>query len=420
MIDADRRVLALAAARAADAFSNSFLIVVLPLYIENGPVGGSLFGLAGAAAIGVVLGVVGFTHSALQPLVGRTSDALGRRRVFVLAGLGLLAVANLAYAWTGSLGGVLGVRLLQGVALALAIPTTIALVSEVSAIGNRGESMGLYNTLRLVGYAIGPVLAGAVVHGGPYPLPAAGATISGFAAAFGLAAAAALAGFAVVAAVVQDPDELETQAGQRGAGRVLDEGADGLDPVFALAVATFFVAIGLSLIGSIENEINARLDQSPVAFGLQFSAFLVPHVLLQIPIGRWSDRHGRRPFVLAGLAFFVPATLVQGFVTEPWQLVAARFGQGLAAAVFFAPGLALAGDLAEDAGTGASMGLVTSGFGLGVASGPIVSGFLVAWGFAVPFAVGAACAGLAWGLVATQVSETVTADGSASESAEAS
>ncbi|PSP70892.1 MFS transporter, partial [Halobacteriales archaeon QH_9_66_26] len=37
-LEADRRILVLALARMADSFGNSFLIVVLPLYITTGPV----------------------------------------------------------------------------------------------------------------------------------------------------------------------------------------------------------------------------------------------------------------------------------------------------------------------------------------------------------------------------------------------
>ena len=47
-------------------------------------------------------------------------------------------------------------------------------------------------------------------------------------------------------------------------------------------------------------------------------------------------------------------------------------------------------------------------FGSGVAFGPLLSGFLVAFGFVVPFAVGAALAAVGAVLVRTQVEETVT------------
>jgi len=47
-------------------------------------------------------------------------------------------------------------------------------------------------------------------------------------------------------------------------------------------------------------------------------------------------------------------------------------------------------------------------FGFGVAFGPLMSGFLVSFGFAVPFAFGAALAAVGVILVWTQVEETMT------------
>jgi MFS family permease len=48
------------------------------------------------------------------------------------------------------------------------------------------------------------------------------------------------------------------------------------------------------------------------------------------------------------------------------------------------------------------------GFGLGTAIGPLASGFLVRFGFVVPFAVGASLAAVALVVVYSQVQETLT------------
>jgi MFS family permease len=47
-------------------------------------------------------------------------------------------------------------------------------------------------------------------------------------------------------------------------------------------------------------------------------------------------------------------------------------------------------------------------FGFGVAAGPLLSGFLVAYGFIVPFALAAALAAIGAILVVTQVEEVIT------------
>lgn len=406
----DRRVLALAVARAVDAFGNSFIVLVLPLYIASLPSGSDLLGLPEAAAIGIVLSVLGLVNSGLQPFTGRASDRLGRRRALIITGLGLLAVANLGYIWATSYPALLGLRVLQGVALALAIPATLALITDLSEVGNRGTSMGLFNTFRLAGYAAGPLVAAWVVAGGPYAFPVAGhdLSLSGFEAAFLAASAAVAAGMVLVLWMVKDPPELSPMARSGTTLRIRSTVPDRwLDPVFILALATLVLAISISLIASLENEINAHLGQGPRAFGLQFSILLAPHLVLQAPVGRLADRWGRLPLVVAGMVLLVPSTLVQGYVTAPWEMVAARLGQGLASVLFFAPSLAMAGDLSQGRGAGSSLSLLSMAFGLGAALGPLAAGFLVVYGYPVPFLVGGVLAGIGAILTWTQLRETL-------------
>lgn len=93
----DRRVLVLALARMADSMGNSFLIVVLPLYVASGQVTGSTFGLTEALITGLVLSMFGLFNSIIQPFAGRLSDRSGRRKPFILIGLVVLTVTNFTY-----------------------------------------------------------------------------------------------------------------------------------------------------------------------------------------------------------------------------------------------------------------------------------------------------------------------------------
>jgi len=61
-LDVDGRVLVLALARFADAVGNSFLVVVLPLFIASGTVSGDAFGLSPAFVTGLVLSLYGFLN----------------------------------------------------------------------------------------------------------------------------------------------------------------------------------------------------------------------------------------------------------------------------------------------------------------------------------------------------------------------
>jgi MFS family permease len=401
----DGRVIVLGIARMADALGNSFLIVVLPLYIASPNVAGSGFGLTEALITGLVLALFGLASSAAQPIAGRLSDRAGRRKAFVIAGLGLLAVSNFAFSLTGDYVGLLVIRVLQGIGGALTITASIALVNEISATENRGSNMGTYNSLRLVGFGSGPLAAGVVIAAGPYTLPIFG-ELTGFNAAFYIATLSALVSIALVGVFVHDPAETTATTDDLAlAIRARGEGL--LDPVFALGIATLFMAMCIALIAPIEPRINTRLGQGPTLFGIEFAALIATLALVQPLVGRVSDRYGRRTFIIVGLGLLIPTTVVQGLVVTPWQMIVARLLQGATAAMVFAPALALAGDLARSDQSGAQLSVLTVAFGLGISSGQLATGYLVRYGFVTPFAFGAVLAAIGVVIVYTQVEETV-------------
>ncbi|WP_433624921.1 MFS transporter [Halomicrococcus sp. NG-SE-24] len=409
LLETDRRVLALALARMADAVGNSFLIVVLPVYIAEGAVSGSAFGLTQTMVTGVVLSLFGFLNSFTQPFAGRLSDRTGKRKAFILFGLAVLVVTNVAYAFAGTYLSLIVVRALQGVGVAFTIPCTIALVNELATTDTRGGNMGVFNTFRLLGFGMGPIAAGSVVELGPYSF--GGFAVNGFEAAFYVAAVGALVSYLLVTLLVNDPESTEANAGE-DLSVSLRDGDGGLDPVFTLGLATLFLAVSIALLSTIEPRINERLSQGKTWFGLQFAVFVLAQVVLQTPVGSASDRYGRRPFILAGLVLLVPSTLVQGFVATSTGMLLARLVQGVAGALVFAPALALAGDLAREGQSGTQLSVLTMAFGLGTAVGPLASGFLVRFGFATPFAFGATLAAVAALLVYSQVEETVSREAS--------
>jgi len=415
----DSRVLVLGLARMVGAVGNSFLIVVLPLYIASGAVDveGLIDQTVGAGAlsvtlsepllIGIVLSLFGFLNSLSQPFTGQLSDRIGARKPFILAGVGLLGTASGLYVFASEYWMLVGLRIVQGLGAALSIPATVALVNEYAASAEeRGGNFGLFNTFRLLGFGAGPLVAGAIVEAGPYPL--GGVTLSGFEMAFAIACVGAYTSFALVALFVFDPerDDSAAEAGDEVALRV--RGTDQLlDPVFTLGVGAVIVGICIALFATIQPQINARLDQGSTWFGAQFAAVTIANVALQVPIGRAADRYGRRPFLVAGLLLLIPATILQGFVTSALTMLLVRLLQGVAVALSFVPSLALAGDLAGDGQSGTTLSVLTMGFGLGVAIGPLASGALVTVGFAVPFLVGGALAILALAAAITQIQETL-------------
>ena len=402
----DKRVIFLGIARMADAMGNSFLIVVLPLYIASDAISGNFLGLKESLITGLILGVFGLITSFVQPFAGRLSDKLGKRKLLVVVGLFMFTIANFLYSYADTYALIFLVRTIQGLAAAFTITASLALVSEVSIRTTRGNNMGVYNTFRLIGFGLGPLGSGFLVENGPYQIPFFG-SIDGFVAAFAIAAGTALFSAILVSVFVSDPDDLEPSK-RKMKIRLLSTDSDRtLDPIFALAIATLVMSFGFSLLAPIETVLNERLSQGPFMFSLEFSALIAALAVSQPIFGKASDRHGRRIFIVIGLSCLIPIVLLEGLAVEPWQLISTRALQGISAAMVFAPSLALAGDLTEKDQAGSQLSIVTMAFGLGISLGSFVSGYAIRFGFITPFLIGSAMAALGLFIVQTQVPKDV-------------
>jgi MFS family permease len=234
--------------------------------------------------------------------------------------------------------------------------------------------MGFYTTLRLVGFSLGPLIGGYLQ------------VYAGFHATFTAGAALLLIAAILVLLWVPEMRVAPAPKGARPKFRVFDTALLG-PGVLGAAVATFLMAASFSMVTTLENEFNARLDITAVGFGVAFSALMVGRLVSQVPLGRLSDRIGRRPLILGGLLATAPVTMALGLAASLGQLIVLRVAQGVAAAAIAAPAFAVVGDLSKAGGEARQMSIVTTGFGLGIAMGPLVSGVLAVRSFELPFLV---------------------------------
>lgn len=379
LLDTAPEVIALSFARMADALGNSLLIIVLPLYIAEQP--SPLFNLPTEFLVGLVISLYGFLFAFGQPVAGMWSDRAGRRKPFILAGLGLMAVATLGFMFADRYVWIIALRGVQGLGVALIIPAALALITGATETRTRGNAMGIYSTFRMVGFATGPLLAGVLQ------------VYFGFNAAFIAGTAFVVAAYLLVQFTVKEvPAPASSTNNPHGAPAQPGTGFLPSPSILVLMFASVVLASSLSMMSALENEFNARLTQTAIGFGIAFSALTISRLFVQIPIGRWSDRIGRKKLIVGGLLALAPLTVLFGYVGTTLQLILLRLVQGVALAAVASPAFALAGDLAQAGNEGQEMSFVAMGFGLGLGVGPLVAGSMAGYlGFASPFwVVGAA------------------------------
>jgi len=128
-------------------------------------------------------------------------------------------------------------------------------------------------------------------------------------------------------------------------------------------------------LGAIELIMSARPGSSLLAL----SAYVAAFGLGQLLLGPLSDRIGRRPVLLAGLALYLLATLWMLAASSMGEFIAARVLQGLGACAALVLARAIVRDVWQ-AQAGPALALTVIGMLCAIALSPMIGGLLTLYG----------------------------------------
>ena len=112
---------------------------------------------------------------------------------------------------------------------------------------------------------------------------------------------------------------------------------------------------------------------------LVIGVFLAGFALSQLVLGPISDRYGRRPVLLAGLATYALMGVACLMAENLTVLLAARFVQGVAACAAPVAARAVVADVYEGSDAQRAMSIVTAGMGVAPIAAPMIGGLLLLW-----------------------------------------
>ena len=102
-----------------------------------------------------------------------------------------------------------------------------------------------------------------------------------------------------------------------------------------LAVGTMINYLDRTVLGIAAPTLTRELGLSAAVMGVVFSAFSWTYAAAQIPGGVFLDRFGARITYFCSVGLWSVFTLLQGFATGLYSLLAFRFGLGLSEAPCF-------------------------------------------------------------------------------------
>jgi multidrug resistance protein len=152
-----------------------------------------------------------------------------------------------------------------------------------------------------------------------------------------------------------------------------------------LFLIMFINMVGFGIIMPILPFFAERMGASATHLGGLFAVYSVMQFLLAPVWGRLSDRIGRKPVIVIGLAGFSISFLLFGLSTQLWMLYAARILGGALSSAALPTVMAYVADTTNDAERGGAMGRISAAMGLGISFGPVLGGFLGEVSPAFPF-----------------------------------
>jgi MFS family permease len=346
-----------------------FIIPLFPIYISQ----------KGASNFELGLIISGFTISQflVQPFFGGLSDRFGRK-LFMVGGMACYGLVASLYIFANSLSQIFLIRLLHGVGAGMVWPALASFVVDQSPIERRGETMSLLSGVEMVGFAAGPFLGGMLYGLGGMSLPFLSCSI--------LAVIAA----AMIWSLIQEKISGHKAGPQRWVERY-GFSSIRLPDIRLLCLIGFAEAFVWGTVITLLPVMASRQGIPPHKIGWLFSAYFIVYILLQRPVGKWSDREGRKKPILLGMSIYTSAVflLSQGGSLYHLMGVLAIAGAGLG---IYSPSVRVAiADLSSAEVRGASMGFFFTTRMVGFFFGPNVSGLMAdRFGQGFPFLIGAA------------------------------
>lgn len=152
--------------------------------------------------------------------------------------------------------------------------------------------------------------------------------------------------------------------------------------LFVLLACVFVVMIGLGITMPVLPFYVERLalaegatSQSVVIHvGLLTGVYALGQLVFAPVWGRVSDRTGRRPLIVIGIAGFIVAQVFFGLATSLWLLYAARILGGVLSSATLPVSAAYVADLTTDEERGRGMAWLGTAVSLGFVVGPALGG----------------------------------------------
>jgi len=163
--------------------------------------------------------------------------------------------------------------------------------------------------------------------------------------------------------------------------------------ILVIFTLTFLSNLGYGVMIPSLSLYASSVGASHSFIGLIVSVYAAAQLLTQVPVGRLSDRIGRKFLVAAGFFGMTVAAALFNFATQPSHFFFLQGLAGIATGFLWPPLMALLTDDVSPSQRGKLMGTFNTIFFIGIGVGPLLGGYIAsAYGYMASFNVWAAIA----------------------------
>ncbi len=325
-----------------------FLISSLPIYMTS-------VLKTGKTETGLVLASYTLASLIIRLFAGWAIDSHGRKIIYLVS-LAVFALIFNAYILAVTVGIMLFIRILHGLAWGVTSTTGSTVVVDILPVLKRGEGLGYYGISMTIGMAIGPLIGIMIINN------------SSFNILFLIGGILSMAGF-ILALFVKYPDYETANKSRKFEWKSLIETS-----TLPIALNMFILMVGygglITFITIYGKEIGIK---NP---GLFFLVFALGVIISRTFSGRVFDKHGPKLITLTGIL-----SLIIGFVTLS---IFKNFPGFMASSIILGIGIgiimpcfqAMVNNVIPQHNRGAANSTYFTSFDLGIGLGTIFMGFL--------------------------------------------
>jgi len=350
--------------------STEMVYPLIPIYLTQ------VFG-ATPALIGVIEGIAESLASLLKVFSGYITDKYRKKKPIAFLGYATGLVYKLALLVAGSWVGILGARVIDRFGKGLRTAPRDVLVSESSDSAKLGRSFGLHKALDMAGSAAGILAAYFIMKAwhGEYA----------FKRLFLLSCIPAIASLFMFIFIKETGKPRDSKAPLH-----VFRGLKTLDARLKL----YLIVVFIFTLGNSSNTFlllrAANVGFNPASVVLLYFVYNMVSSLLAMPLGKRSDRIGRKRLLVAGYLTF--ALVYAGFAWAPNKtiIVAAFALYGVFTAMTAGVERAFISEIAPKELKGTMLGLHSTIVGIALLPASVIAGLLWnTFGAVVPFSFGA-------------------------------